>query len=231
MGNGSVQITDDVFQVGGSGITGSEDAAVYLIRSDGGPSALVDAGCGGSLSRLLKNIRSCGVKPQEIEYLLLTHCHYDHIGGASALRAKTRCRTVAHELDAPYIEAGDHTVTAASWYGRSLEPFPVDIKLTGAAEEIRLGDRIIQAFHIPGHSPGSLAYLTTSGEKRVLFGQDVHGPLAPTLLSDPADYQRSLQHLLSLNADILCEGHYGVYNGQEAVQGFIESFLNRCDRN
>jgi len=59
----------------------------------------------------------------------------------------------------------------------------------------------------------------------VLFGQDVHGPLDPTLLSDREDYRNSLNFMLDLKADILCEGHFGIYRGKEKVQEFIGSFL------
>ncbi|MBP1742060.1 MAG: beta-lactamase domain protein, partial [Deltaproteobacteria bacterium] len=59
----------------------------------------------------------------------------------------------------------------------------------------------------------------------VLFGQDVHGPLDASLLSNRDDYRRSLKLLLSLQADVLCEGHYGVIKGKAEVADFIESFL------
>lgn len=222
---GFTQITKDIFQVGGGGFTLPEDAAVYLIHVDGS-AALVDAGCGGSAPRILKNVKACGVKPGRIELLLLTHCHYDHVGGAAALRDRTRCRIVAHSLDVPFLERGDDVVTAASWYGGRVSPFSVDIIVSGDRETLEIGGRPLEAIHIPGHSPGSLAYLFPSEDKRVLFAQDVHGPLAPSLLSNETDYQRSLRRLQSLEADILCEGHYGVFEGREAVSRFIESFID-----
>ena len=80
-------------------------------------------------------------------------------------------------------------------------------------------------YHTPGHSPGSAVYLMTSEGVKILFGQDIHGPLHPGLLSNREDYQRSLRLLLDLQADILCEGHYGVYRGKEEVAGFIQKFL------
>ncbi|GBC62862.1 MBL fold metallo-hydrolase [Desulfonema ishimotonii] len=218
------KITDEVYQIGGSGLTDPEDAASYLIRFDG-HAAVIDAGCGKSVGQLLKNIRACGVRPDQVEYLLLTHCHFDHVGGAKTFRNKVRCQVVAHELDAPFLEKGDSTVTAATWYGSDMEPTPVDIRITRAQESLPLGDRTIEAIHIPGHSPGSLAYLFESGGLKVLFAQDVHGPLAPTLLSNEADYQKSLRILLSLEADILCEGHYGVFTGKDEVRKFILSFV------
>ncbi len=68
-------------------------------------------------------------------------------------------------------------------------------------------------------------YVTESDGLKNLFGQDVHGPLDASLLSDREDYRRSLRLLLSLEADVLCEGHYGVIRGKEEVADFIESFL------
>jgi len=55
-------------------------------------------------------------------------------------------------------------------------------------------------------------------------GQDVHGPLHPALLSDEAAYQASLKKLLDLDADLLLEGHFGVYRGRDSVPRFISSF-------
>jgi glyoxylase-like metal-dependent hydrolase (beta-lactamase superfamily II) len=59
----------------------------------------------------------------------------------------------------------------------------------------------------------------------VLFGQDIHGPLHPDLKSDRKDYIESLAFMASLDADILCEGHYGVITGRNKVREFIESFI------
>lgn len=218
------KITNEIFQVGGSVCTSPEDAAIYLINY-GGHAALVDAGCGYAHERLLGNIRECGVSPEQIEYLLITHCHFDHTGGVSLLREQLRCTIVAHELEADYLEQGDNAVTAASWYGALIRPFAVDRRLSGAQEELSLGGRIIKAIHVPGHSPGSVVYLTESEGLKVLFAQDVHGPLAPSLLSNRKEYLHSLKLLISLEADILCEGHYGIYRGEKEVTRFIRTFL------
>jgi glyoxylase-like metal-dependent hydrolase (beta-lactamase superfamily II) len=217
-------VTEEVFQVGGGSLTTPEDAAIYLIKHEG-CGALVDAGCGRGTGKLFKNISDCGVQPQDIEYLLITHCHYDHTGGAQEVKDRTGCRIVAHELDARFLEEGDDRVTAAKWYGASMEPLHVDLKLTDKRSQIALGTMIIEALHVPGHSPGSLVYVTESEGKKVLFGQDVHGPLDASLLSNEKDYRESLKFLLSLEADILCEGHYGVFMGKEEVADFIQSFL------
>ena len=218
------KITDDIYQVGGGSFTSPEDAAVYFVRS-GDRAALVDAGCGYSQSQLFKNIEACGVKLDRMEYLLLTHCHYDHTGGAQAVRDRTGCKIVAHEMEAGFLEEGDQRVTAAKWYGAFLEPFQVDMKLKGERQDLWVGQKRIEALHVPGHSPGSVVYVTESEGLKVLFGQDVHGPLDASLLSNRDDYRRSLKLLLSLQADVLCEGHYGVIRGTDEVADFIESFL------
>ena len=224
MARGPVRITDEVFQVGGPQLTAPEDAAVYLIKFDD-HAALIDAGCGRANEKLLRNIEAAGVRPEDIELLLITHCHFDHTGGAKWLRDRLGCAVVMNGLDALYLEVGDHEVTAASWYGSRLGACVVDRKLSGSEEEIRLGDRIIHAVHIPGHSPGSVAYLTTSEGLKIVFAQDVHGPLHPALLSNAADYQASLKRLIDLDADVLCEGHYGIFNGKQDIVRFIRSFM------
>lgn len=221
-----LEITDEIWQVGGGEHSAPEDGAIYLIRFGEG-AALVDSGCGNSVEQVLRNIRACGLEPERLELLLLTHCHYDHAGGAFALREKTGCRIVAHGEDARYLEKGDNKVTAALWYGARIKPFSVDVKLSQPKEKIRLGDRDIEAIHVPGHSPGSVVYLAESCGSRVLFAQDVHGPLHPDLLSDRGRYQESLALLLSLEPDILCEGHFGVYFGRNEAAAFIRSFLER----
>lgn len=223
------RITDEIFQVGGMGFTGPKDAAVYLVRVDG-RAALVDAGCGEGTEQLLKNVEAAGVAPEAIELLLLTHCHFDHTGGAHELRARLGCTVVAHALDAAFIEAGDDEVSAAAWYDASLTPCVVDRKLAGPAATVMLGDRAITAIHIPGHSPGSLAYAMESCGQTVIFAQDVHGPLHPSLLSNRDDYLLSLRSLLDLRADILCEGHFGVCEGKGAVADFIRRFLDEAPR-
>ena len=219
-----MQITKEIWQVGGGSLTDPEDAAIYLLCF-GEHAALIDAGTGKGHGRLVSNIEKFGVNASQIEYLFLTHCHYDHTGGARRVREEFVCEAVAHKLDAIYLEEGDSNVTAAQWYGEVLEPFKVDHKITSFEESFMIGTRSIRSFHTPGHSPGSVVYLVESEGKRILFGQDVHGPLDPSLLSNREDYIKSLKFLLSIEIDILCEGHFGIFEGHRNIQAFIRSFL------
>ncbi len=219
-----MKITDHVWQVGGDSLTASGDAAIYLIAFDSS-AALIDAGCGKGHKRLVQNISQCLPSGAKIEYLFLSHCHYDHVGGAAAIRKNFGCTIAAHELDAEYLESGDSRVTAAQWYNSYLEPLIIDHKIQSSEELFKLGSGSITAFHCPGHSPGSIVLMSEINRKKILFGQDIHGPLHDDLLSNREDYIKSLDFLLSIEADILCEGHFGVYRGKAAVRDFIKSFL------
>jgi glyoxylase-like metal-dependent hydrolase (beta-lactamase superfamily II) len=202
-------------------MTDPSDAAVYLVRF-GDKAALIDAGTGRDHARLKKNIAECLEPGVQLEYLLLTHCHFDHSGGAVAVRDEYGCRITAHELDAIYLESGDNRVTDAARHRAHLEPFAVDIRLYGQESTLIVGSGTVRAIHCPGHSPGSVVYTTDIEGELILFGQDVSGPLHSELLSDEKQYLASLARLENLNADVLLEGHFGVFETQKEVREFIE---------
>ena len=220
-----MEIMENLWQVGGAEFTSVEDAAIYLVRF-GQKAALIDAGCGRAHTDLVHNIAEVLPPDVEIEYLFLTHCHYDHTGGAAAIRDQYGCRIVAHELDAAYLECGDSTVTAANWYGARMIPLQIDIKIKKKEATFQIGNGKLVAHHCPGHSPGSLVFLAELDSNLVLFGQDVHGPLDDAFLSNRKDYERSLKFLTGLHADILCEGHFGIYQGKKEVNQFIRTYLD-----
>ncbi|MEW6351500.1 MAG: MBL fold metallo-hydrolase [Thermodesulfobacteriota bacterium] len=217
-------IRNNLWQVGGRELTDPSDAASYLIRF-GDKAALVDAGSGRGDSQLAKNIAECLGPHAQLEYLLLTHCHFDHAGGAQAVRDKFGCRIVAHELDARYLESGDNRVTAAARHRARIEPFVIDIRLPGEESTLEIGNGAVKAIHCPGHSPGSVVYASGIDGELVLFGQDLHGPLRSEWLSDEKQYLDSLTRLLGLQADILLEGHFGVIETKEEVREFIQSCI------
>lgn len=215
------KIRNNLWQVGGTGITVMSDAGVFLLRF-GPKAALIDAGSGLAHDELKRNIDNC-LKPDcQLEYLFLTHCHYDHSGGANAIRADYGCRIVAHELDAVYLENADQRVTGVPFYGGRVDPLPVDIKWKGNKESFRVGESLLNAIHCPGHSPGSAVYTTEIDGELILFGSDVHGPLHKDFLSNEQDYLDSLTKLLELGADVLLESHFGVIEPKEEVEAFIE---------
>ncbi len=89
-----MQITERVWQVGGSGLTAVEDATIYLIRF-GEAAALIDAGCVSGSQALFDHIAGAIPGNAPITRLFLTHSHFDHTGGAEAVRRRYGCKVVA----------------------------------------------------------------------------------------------------------------------------------------
>ena len=109
----SIRIKNNLWQVGGRGLTDPSDAAsTYYGSATKQPSLMPEVG--EITPQLRKNIAECLEPDVQLEYLLLTHCHFDHTGGAQAVRDEYGCRIVAHELDAIYLESGDNRVTGSS---------------------------------------------------------------------------------------------------------------------
>ncbi len=217
------KVWDGVYQIGGSDISSFDDCSVYLV--DAVPQlALVDSGAGRSFETLVENIRSLGFNPEHMELVVATHAHIDHIGSLAKFQERFGAKIIAHQLDAKGIESGEGI--GAEWYGVAYKPCKVDIKLCKDEESLILGSYELKFLHIPGHTPGSIAcYLDVEG-RRVLFGQDIHGPYnLPG--ADKEKARASLQKLIGLNSDILCEGHFGIYQPKEEVRRYIESHLRR----
>ena len=132
----------------------------------------------------------------------------------------------AHELDAkPIEEKGYDRETAARWYGVKYKPVKLEKRFKGEIEIVKVGNCELLCIHTPGHTPGSISVLLESEGKKILFGQDLHGPMIPGV-SNFEDYQNSLKKLLDLNADILCEGHFGIYQPADAVERYIRQYLD-----
>jgi glyoxylase-like metal-dependent hydrolase (beta-lactamase superfamily II) len=218
-------ICDRVFVVGGSDLSAPEDAFVYLVDA-GSELVLVDAGVGYSISRIKANIRSLGFEPARVWHIIATHCHIDHIGGLFDWKERCSCKIIAHELDRAGIEGENNALTAASMYGVDYKPVKVDTLLKGEAQNLNLGDLQFNFLHTPGHTPGSICAYIDTKDGRVLFGQDIHGPFSPAWGSDLKKWRVSMQKLLALRADVLCEGHAGIFRGDK-VGKYIESYLKR----
>ncbi|HNZ10143.1 MAG: Metallo-beta-lactamase L1 precursor [Deltaproteobacteria bacterium ADurb.Bin151] len=222
------EIAEGIYLIGGPNVTRPEDAAVYLVDF-GDELVMIDSGAGNSSSQLDRNIEMLGLKPSKLTQIILTHCHIDHIGSATYFREKYKSEIVIHELDARALETGDSMKTAANWYGTTFPPTRVDRKLKGAHEILNFGQEDLHCLHTPGHTPGSISvYLDRAGQ-RILFGQDIHGPFNRAFDSDIAAWRKSMNVLLLLEADILCEGHFGIYQPKNKVRDYIERYLEEYD--
>ena len=218
------KIVDGVWLVGGPNISMSEDATVFVIDFSG-ELIMIDAGAGRSARALVRNIEGAGLDPKKISTVILTHCHIDHIGAAPWFRENFGCKLAAHDKDADAIEEGDPIMTAANWYETDFPPTPVDIRFKADHEILQFGAEQLHLLHTPGHTPGSMSLYLDRGGKRVLFGQDIHGPFMPSFKSDVGRWRKSMEKLLALEADILCEGHFGIFQTKEEVRKYIQGYM------
>ncbi len=216
-------ILPNLAQVAGPEITGSYDSAVYLL--DIGDTLLIDAGSGFKFRQTVTNIKMAGHSPSALSSILLTHCHYDHIGAAPLFRKHLGIPLVMHEKDAEIIARGDSRLSAAICFRVELEPFPIDRILTGSEGAVSFGDREISWIHTPGHTPGSISpYLDQDG-LRILFGQDISAPLLEYYDCDPSAWAESVDKLTALDADIFCDGHMGPIVGKRKVREYLKYVL------
>lgn len=214
------EIFKDVYHIGDSG------CSVYLVNTKS-EDGLVLIDCGMSLN-MIKQISEYGLNPKDIKHCILTHFHIDHTAACSDLKNfNSQVKFYAHYLDAEAIEEKGHdTKTAASWYGINYIPVKLEKKFQSDLETLSLGIYDFHCIHTPGHTPGSISVLIDVNSTKILFGQDIHGPFYKSFGSNLKDYQKSMQKLLDLRADILCEGHFGIIKPASEVERYIRNYMD-----
>jgi glyoxylase-like metal-dependent hydrolase (beta-lactamase superfamily II) len=128
------------------------DSNVYLLESD--DPIVVDTGTGMSADSTLAEISKI-LPLEEIGRIVLTHSHYDHIGGAEAMCRATGAKLHLHEAEAGPIKDGDMSLTASRMFGRAMGK--IDVEPLREGQELRCGSSVLEVLHTPGHSPGSIS--------------------------------------------------------------------------
>ena len=129
-----------------------------LVDETTGKAAVFDAG--GYNERLAALVENEDIK--EVEYIFLTHGHFDHIMGVADLKEKTGAKVAIHELDAMCLEDTKYSLLPPEGYGEQ-KPVKADI-LLHEGDVINVGSLEIKVMHTPGHTPGGVSfYLPESG--------------------------------------------------------------------
>ncbi len=113
---------------------------------------LVDTGMRAEI--LIKNIENSGVKMSNIDFIVNTHCHFDHIKSNKVLKDAAHAKIAAHMEDEPYISTANPEYTASRFLANNLKPVKVDRVLK---EGDKLGE--YEIVHTPGHTKGSMCLL------------------------------------------------------------------------
>jgi len=134
---------------------------------------LIDTALKNSSKTILEYIDSIGRNPEEIQGVINTHSHFDHIGGNLFFQEKYNPIFYAHHLEVPYIqdiELQHQERPVGEMIHNVGGPISID-KTIGEGDSLFLGDLEIQIFHTPGHSIGSISLFIP--EDRVFICGDV----------------------------------------------------------
>ena len=111
--------------------------------------AVIDPG--GEGKRLVREIERTGL---EIEYVLITHAHFDHIGGIADVVDATQGQLAIHPGELALLEGGG----GASMWGLKVKPSPSpDIELS-EGQVLEIGTLSLEVLSTPGHSPGGVTF-------------------------------------------------------------------------
>lgn len=147
---------------------------------------------------------------KDVQYILLTHGHFDHFCGAKLVKEKTGAKVVIHKDDEIMLHDVTKNEFQINCLGYQFPEIDADI-LTEDGTELMLGNTKITVMHTPGHSMGGVCYLFM--EDKVMFSGDTLFKLC----AGRADLYggNGRQELRSLAKISELEGNYKVYPGHE----------------
>lgn len=217
-----MRLSERVYLVGGGslgfGISEEHDCHIYLV--DGGSElALIDAGAGITLDPIVQNICVDGLDAGLLKYVLLTHAHADHAGGAFEWRRRFGVSVAASRQASGYVIHGDEervSLDVAKRGGFYPQDYvfpacPVSHVLSEGGV-FRVGDLELSVLETPGHCSGMLSFLLKERHKLILFAGDTvfhDGKLLITNVwdCDIQQYVSSIQKLSHFDVDALLPGH------------------------
>lgn len=137
---------------------------IYLIGcAETGKGAIVDAG--GDTSSVLERADERGL---EIDKILQTHAHVDHVGGLSEMKAETGAPIYLHPDELEMYRAAPRQ---GQMFGIPVDPLPDPDIFVEDGETIELGNLEAEVLYLPGHSPGGIGFYFE--EQGVIFSGDV----------------------------------------------------------
>lgn len=150
---------------GNTYFVGTQGLSSVLIATDAGL-ALIDVALPQSAPLIAANIRTLGLRPTDIKYILTSHAHYDHLGGVRSMQRFTRATVLASASTAQALALG-HPVPEDPQFGTGpTDSFPAvaDARVMKDGETIQLGGTTITAHYTPGHTPGATTWTWQSCE-------------------------------------------------------------------
>jgi len=206
--------------------------AIYLVV-EGDRAVIVDSGVNASVPRVLAALRAKNLAPEQVDYVMLTHVHLDHAGGAGALmahlpnaRLTVHPRGARHIADPAQLVAGATAVYGAermrALYG-DIMPVPrARVVETPHGFSLDLNGRKFVFFDTPGHARHHVCVL--DAQSGHVFAGDTFGlslreldsggrqfvfPTTTPVQFDPEALHRSVDLIAGLRPDAVYVTHYG----------------------
>jgi len=216
-----VRIHGNTYLVGTCGISS------ILITGDEGH-VLIDGGTEQGAELIAANIRALGFRLKDIRYLLMSHEHFDHVGGIARLQQLTGAKLVVSAPAEKVLSTG--VASPDDPQAGMHKPFPaahVD-RVIGDGGEVRLHDFNVTAMTTPGHTPGALSWRWEScdgGVCRTMVYADSLSPISrddykfsehPEYL---AAYRASLAKVAAGRCEILLTPHPSASDMKERMIG------------
>lgn len=224
-------------------------AACYLMDHKG-RLAVVETGTGQTVPKILELISQRGYSYADVDYVIITHVHLDHAGGAGALmevlpnaKLVVHPRGARHMADPSKLQAGAIAVYGEkSYYQQYGELVPVPSERMIAAEDnttLALGDRPLRFLDTPGHAKHHFCVydefsrgVFTGDTLGVVYGELCEGhqcfvmPTTTPVQFDPEALKQSIDRLLALKPERFFLTHYGMV---EATQAHAEQLKQQID--
>lgn len=198
--------------VGNVYYVGAKNIASYLITTRDGH-MLIDTGTNEMGPVVRANVEKLGFKLTDIEIILSSHAHFDHIQGHAAMKKATGARVMAIREDAEALEAGKDLSPLGS---EGWDPVKVD-RMLKDGDTVLLGGTTLRATHAPGHTPGCTVWTTTVPDLGREYSLVFHGCGGPNagvkMVGNPqfpnlvAQAIGTIAKLKQLHPDIYLSGH------------------------
>ena len=216
------RISEDLHQIK----PGRLSSHCYLITAD--LNVLIDTGTAKDFPVLEEELKAIGLKPEDIDIVINTHEHFDHIGGN--LYLQNHAIVMAHRFSAVKIVYGDDEVMMCRANGQKPIGYKVHVWLNNT-DVIDLGSWFLKVLYTPGHTSGCICLYEP--RRKILFSGDTlfaSGTLSTIFKSGSlAEYFNSLRRLKTMKIDLLLPGHGRISRSVEediekTIKNTIEKF-------
>ncbi|WP_113625664.1 CAR family subclass B3 metallo-beta-lactamase [Pectobacterium peruviense] len=190
------QAFDNVYYVGICWVS------AWLIKTSEGP-VLIDTLYGEFTDQLIDNIKKIGVEPADIKMVLLTHGHFDHVGGVSKLKSFTNARFVMSEEGWKEAQADANKTQGKPNAWTMPDPATTDI-LVKNGSALSVGDTTFYAYITPGHTWGTTSYVFDIKEGNNTYRAMTIGGLGLNAIDGPQQveaYIRSIDRIKAMVED------------------------------